>query len=286
MRLTYLCLAVATLGVAARAAATSCADHERAWESGGGGPLDEGWGGPEIRVPVDAQPWQRVPCGPSEPAVTGTCELVDADEISRGVVQTEHVGAEVCDRARGEGTRSVHPYYIRRFIPPAPLTPDQRYAIRCEGPRGGGGSFEVRDSEDAAAPAPALTLARAFVTRGDDGGCCSEGDRLELRFAELDEGFLGEGGYIEAAYPGGQRLAFMRREDEDFALPGIREVIELTPVSASGVRGATLVLDVGAADGDLVYLPCDVSGQRPVHALWLLAPLAWTYARARRRRSV
>lgn len=287
MRLIYACLSLATLGIAARAAATSCALVEHPWESGSGGPLDEGWGGPdepEILVPVDAQLWQRVPCGPKEPAVTGTCELVDEAETTRVVVATEHVGAQFCEDANGE--RYASRYYIRRFIPPAPLTPGEGYSIQCEDPRTFPGSFRVRDSEVAAALAPAIELASAFVSRGDDGGCCSEGDRLELRFADMDPEYLREGGYIEAVYPGGQHLVFMRPEGDRFVLPGLYEVIELTPVSASGVRGQTLVLDAGEADGDLVYVPCDVSGRRPVHGLWLLAPLVWVYARARRRRSV
>ena len=92
------------------------------------------------------------------------------------------------------------------------------------------------------------------------------------------------GGYIEAVFPGGQHLAFIRTEGEHFVLPYTTELIALTPVSASGERGETLVLDGDEVDGDLVYIPCDITGRRPGAALWLLMPLAWIYAMGRRRR--
>lgn len=286
MRLTYAYLSLAILGVAARAAATSCLEEEAPWQDGGASPLGRGEPDedpPDLRVPLDARPWEMVSCSSLEPAITGRCELVDGD--LRLAVAVEQDGAGFCERAYTERVDYTHPYYIRRFVPAMPLTPGRRYAIECQDPVEYPGVFEVRADDTPAAPAPPIVLASARFVRTDDGGCCGDGpDLLELRLDDMQPAYLAEGGYIEAVYPNGQRLALVRAQDDHFELPFTREVIELTPVSAAGVRGETLVYDTADADGDPVYIPCAISPRRPDAALWLLAPLGWIFAQRRRAR--
>ena len=277
MRLLVYGLSLAVLGIAARAEATSCAEVTPPWYDGYAGPLYTA----DQPLPVDGQPWQLVDCS-SELVALDACELVDA-EAQRTPVVVEQVGAEFCERPSRERVSDTSASFIRRFVPPAPLVAGT-YMIECEGRKGALGVFEIRETDSPAAPASPLVFTTTHLSRGDEGGCCTGfGDVVELRVAE-DPAYLDEGGYVEVKYPGGQHLALTHTEDGQFVLPWDQVVVELTPVSASGARGETLVLDLAEVDGDLAFVPCNVGGRPPSAALWLLAPLAWMYAQGRRRR--
>jgi hypothetical protein len=291
MRLIAPLLALAVAGIAARAAATSCYIPEPPWQDGAATPFDgdgfEDEADP-VAVPLDAQPWERINCFSNtviDPGVT--CELVPADGAVPIPLTVEYVGTELCTDDPDAAVDDTYPAYIRRFIPPAPLIPGRDYRIDCSD--GGPGTFHVRDSDERAAPPTALELVDTYYQRNDDEGCCGGlGDVLQLEFSEMDPAYLEEGGYIEAVYPGGQTLAFVRPQGDRFILPPVDGIIALTPVSASGVRGETVALDAGEVDGDLVYIPCDIAshraGGRPGAALWLLAPIVLLAAQTRRRR--
>ncbi|HEY0135715.1 MAG TPA: hypothetical protein VGB85_16640 [Nannocystis sp.] len=275
MRLLTCVLSLAILGIAARAEATTCGDRTAPWWDPYATPLYS----EDQPLPIDGQPWQFVDCS-SEGVAIGACEFVDAEGL-RTPVEVEDVGVELCELRYGAGVRETASSFIRRFVPPAPLVPGA-YTLECEGR--GSGSFEIRETDTPAAPPTPLVFTDTHLTRGDDGGCCGGfGDVVELRVAD-DLPYLHEGGYVEVKYPNGQHLALTRAEDGQFVLPWDQVVIELTPVSASGARGETVVLDLAEVDGDLAYVPCDVAGRRPSAALWLLAPLAWLYTQGRRRR--
>lgn len=291
MRLIFPLLTLAVAGIAARAAATSCLIDEPPWQDSEATPIAEFLvdGEPDvIAVPLDAQPWQRVNCY-SDTTIdfAATCELVPADGAVPIAVDVEYVGTELCAEDSDAAVDDSRLYYVRRFVPSAPLIPGRAYEIDCSD--GAVGTFHVRDTDEPAARPTALELVDTYYRRNDDQGCCGGlGDVIELEFADMDPTFLRQGGYIEAVYPSGQVLVFVRPEDERFILPPVDGEIALTPVSASGARGETISLDAGEVDGDLVYIPCDIAGSRasarPGAALWLLAPILLLAAQTRRRR--
>lgn len=270
---------------ASRAAATSCEEDAPVWQEGRASPLDaEDYpGAPEhLAVPLDATPWELAYCDSGEPAEP-TCVIADGGD---GIpLMTEDIGREFCARDFTDAVGDTSQSYLRRYIPPEPLTPGRTYTIECRRFNPQPGTFRVRDSDEPAAPPVAIEVTRSYFSRGDTEGCCGgRGDVLELDFSDMSPAYLAEGGYIEAVYPSGQHLAFIRPDGEHYVIPWVHGVIELTPVSASGVRGETLALDAREVDGDLVYIPCAVTGRRPTMALWLLAPLVWIGVHGRRRR--
>lgn len=288
MRLIYPCLSLLVAGFAVRAAATSCLYIEDPWQDPEASPLDgddalDGAPGVQVQVPVDASVWELVPCGPKEPATRPRCEAIDAAD-ARVPVTTTLVGDDYCQHPREDRVEYTHIFYLRHYTPTQPLTPGQTYTLECEDAFPG--SFTVRDTTTPAAEPTPIEVNRTWLRRGDDGGCCgSTGDVLELYVADRAPAFLAEGGYIEAKYPSGQHLVLGPTSDDHFSLPGAHSDIELTPVSASGVRGETLTIDGDDLYGEAVYIPCDIRGQRPTAALWLLLPLLALRVQTRRRRS-
>ncbi|HEY0134303.1 MAG TPA: hypothetical protein VGB85_09490, partial [Nannocystis sp.] len=126
----------------------------------------------------------------------------------------------------------------------------------------------------------ALTLIEARYSR-DDNGCCGHGDDIEIDLEGLDGAYLQEGGYIEATLASGQRFVF---DSDPIVVPAEADHVTLTPVSARGVRGESIEIDVSEIGGDLVYIPCSIGTRTPPAALWLLAPFAWIFAHGQRRR--
>ncbi len=292
MRLTYaLIIGLIVFAAADRAAALSCYLPSDTLDQAS--PFDDS----SLRIATDARPWHVVSCGGGDD-LDETCalflapagrdepppdpELPDGPSIS---VTVERLGQEVCDLDSDE-LELEHRAYIRRFTPAQPLEPGVTYRLQC--------GFErlylsVRaDSEPSAPPAEPLITAVRY-TRGDDSGCCGgEGDRIELRLANMDPAYLRDGGHLEAAYLNGHRHVLVHpegdEEDDHFELPPSDDIIELTPVAANGTRGPTVPIDPAEIDRDLVYIPCNVAGRGSAGAPWLLAAFLWICVAGRRQR--
>lgn len=274
-RLVPALLALAVLGGAGRAAATSCAPPP--WEQSYASPLVND----SVAVPVDAHPWQFHSCYDGSFSAPSDCQLVGTDDTV--AVEVELAGTEGCELDYIDLLDATSQQYIRRLVPAAPLTPGERYRLECPD-ESSYGEVVVRDDTAPSAPPPAIAVADAHYSR-DNNGCCGSGDSLELRIDGLDDPAFDEGGIIEVTYPNGQIFAFAGLGDSDIIeVPPTEGTILLTPVAADGSRGETVELDAGEVTGDLVYIPCTVAARTPPAPLWLMAPFAWIIAHGRRRR--
>ena len=99
----------------------------------------------------------------------------------------------------------------------------------------------------------------------------------------LDAAYLAEGGYIEAVLTSGQRFVFGSYPGQ-IVVPAGDDHVTLTPVSAAGVRGKSIEINLDEIGGDLVYIPCSIATRTSPAALWLLAPFVWIFAHGKRRR--
>jgi uncharacterized protein (TIGR03382 family) len=157
--------------------------------------------------------------------------------------------------------------------------PGAQYQLECTGDEGTyKRELRVRDDDEPAASPPRLALTRAHYSR-EGNGCCGGGDSIEFAFADAEEDYLDEGGYIEVTYASGE--VFVEKAHA-FELPPVREVTTFVAVSASGERGEPVVVDGEEVKGDLVYIACAVGGGSSSLAAWLLAVFAWVGARRRR----
>ena len=278
MRLPYVLLTLAVLAAAGRAAALSCS--EPPWDNEYSSPLEnEG-----IAVPVDAHPWRIDSCYGGPPGKPEGCNFIDNETQDAIAAEAGITSTAACDieyyLLPGDSSAKV----ISTFVPAQPLTPSHSYRLLCSGDDFDSyqGVVRVRDDDTPAAPPTALKLIEARYSR-DDNGCCGHGDDIEIEVEGLDGAYLREGGYIEAVLSSGQRFAF-DGDDDLIVVPADEERVTLTPVSASGVRGESIEIDVGEIGGDLVYIPCSIGTSTPPAALWLLAPFAWIFAHGQRRR--
>lgn len=266
------------------AAAFSCSPLE--WEG-------EYWRPGSFRepheFPVDVEFWELRGCAFGL-AVPSGCRLEREDEVIP--VSIETFGSEQCD-VDDSYVGDNYPDAIVHFVPERPLTPNRTYYFECDanGPSANddqGQHTEVRsrlDPTPATRPGSLAEVGLEYV-RGDDG-CCSTGDRLELRF-DFEAAWLQEGGYIEAVYDDGQVFATNGSGSFDGGpiwMPPTDGGLSLTPVAANGERGETLRFGEDDIDRQLVYMPCAVNGGAPPLAWWLFAPLVWIGVLGRRRRA-
>lgn len=236
-------------------------------------------------VPADAVLWMTESCpfseGPPEPGVCKLVRVGEAGQVEEELAMTvEDVGDEACELPREElvGDSREHDSFLRLFVPEEPLVVGEDYRVECDGRH----VVAVRVHAGAAAPVQELPAAKLHYTRGDDG-CCAIGDYVEMRLESGEAKYLDDGGYIELVYSTGQVFAATRpQNDEAYMLPPTHDSIVMTPVRADGTRGESV--ETGDISGDLVYLPCKVVTRPSPLGLWLLAPLVWMGAHARRRR--
>lgn len=133
------------------------------------------WPFEQTPVPVDFKPWANVSCweGETPEEALGACVLVsEGTEIP---LTLEAGGAETCGLTEEQ---SVFPYdrsYLVFMTPPAPLSPDRTYEVRCEEQGDQGWRFTTRAAADPAAP-PAEVVATARYSQEDEDGCCASGD--------------------------------------------------------------------------------------------------------------
>ncbi|MEZ4382429.1 MAG: hypothetical protein R3A79_13925 [Nannocystaceae bacterium] len=228
------------------------------------------------RVPVDAQPWLLVTSCASDPP----CGLLTAES-----------GVEV--RVPGE-TDCV--LTLARIIPEEPLTPGATYISDCnpyasrgEDSTGRADSLSVRG--DATPSLPPLTIASASARVERIDSCCGGDAQLtiDVDFAEDDAivaGFFAESGIIEAEYASsGRRFIIPAAPDEpqfwrrDRGTGDVSD-LTLTPISASGERGAPLTIDGDSIPVDAAYIACTIGQERSPLLLLVVFAVAW-----RRRRS-
>lgn len=253
--------------------------------SGGCGSLWYGQAGTYTDVaPPDVVPWMRAQC--KYDADFDDCSLVAlGHEVA---VTAEWIGLEACqERPYPLGYDDIVGFSaIVTFVPDEPLRPGEVYTLVC------GSGYDKRDhisftvTAAPAAPPEPVEVTEARLVRGDDEGCCAKGDVIELEIANTKALYLRQGGRIEASYPNGQVFSIERSwYDGGIELPGTHEDIELTPVAANGVRGATIRLTRKDVTDTGVYLPCGIAGGGGPSAAWLLVPLWWIHRARRRRRA-
>ena len=278
MRLPYILLTTAVLAAAGRAAATSCG--EAPWANGYLSPLEGGI----TEVPIDAHPWKLVSCHDGPTTTLANCNFLD--EASKDVISAavEMTTTAACDAAYDELPGDTSANVIFTFTPATPLTPSHSYSLECEDNIFGSyqGTVQVRGDATASAPPAALELIEARYSR-DDNGCCGLGDDIEIDVEGLDAAYLAEGGYIEAVLTSGQRFVFGSYPGQ-IVVPAGDDHVTLTPVSAAGVRGKSIEINLDEIGGDLVYIPCSIATRTSPAALWLLAPFVWIFAHGKRRR--
>jgi hypothetical protein len=245
-------------------------------------------------IPIDAAPWLLRPC--DHPPVPDVCTLESGDlQIP---LKVEEFGE--CDLAASEELYSAPPTVIQRFIPTAPLTPGT-WTLNCgdiedyddyysyglfDGDPKTPPKLQVGDHE--AGPPTALGEAlKVHYTRSDPDSCCGRPNYLTITIY-FAAPHLREGGYIEVVYPSGQVFTIVGplydALDGETSLPGSRGPLLFTPVAIDGTRGETVRIDEDDMTEDLIYIPCrsQVDGSPTGGAPWLLAPMAWAWARRRR----
>ncbi|MDC0669621.1 hypothetical protein [Nannocystis radixulma] len=275
MRFGLLLLSVAAAGgalyAAAPAGALSCGGGFPWWSGGGLAGETEGDDGgddwtvsdPVEPVPVDARLWQFVSCH---------YELLPCSYVSEAhTVEVDREPASDCTR-KGHGL-------LVELVPREPLLAGHTYANTCAW---GEPTFTTR--EGPAAPPEPVRVEAIGLDRGSDGPC-SSGDRLDLVLADIDAAYLREGGRIELQYPEGHVLP-VTPMTLGFAdgFPATDGPVILRPVAVDGTRGEAVPI-VDIRYNQAVLLLCAVGEPRPWQALWMLGPVLWLFAAARRRRS-
>ncbi|MCY1061008.1 hypothetical protein [Nannocystis sp. SCPEA4] len=267
--LVFVVLATVLLGAPGRARATTCAEPE--WQRRGELSVTED-------VPVDAHVWRFFHCGFEPEACTLT-----ADGFL-GVAEVIDIGSNCSD----DGTDLVGFGELVEYVPQQPLVAGRTYTLKCPVTSVWGDVeeqvFTVRTSDTPSAAPEDVELREIRIKRGQDGGCCTNGDELLVALDGLDAPYLREGGRIELRYATGEVFPIGTDAEPEFLLPLPDGPLELTPVAANGVRGTVLRIepeDIG--EREAVYIPCSVGQRHFGAALWLLAPLLWIAGRRRRR---
>ncbi len=255
--------------------------EDSAGDTGGDAVFTYSGGNSGRTIPVDARPWFVMPCS----------DALDADFACALVTSEQSVPVTLDAGAEG-GARCVDfsggndGWTIARFVPAEALRPDTEYTVDCSvAPiELSGAKVRTRASEAPSSGAPTL---RAEVNVRRTDGCCYD-EYIEAEVKDVDAAFFAESGYVEIELPSGEIILRTEPDEEAYiSIPTVTGDVRFTPVSATGSRGATVVVAEEDRGGDIVYIPCTVTRGAGRFGAWLLLPLVYLLGprrRARRRR--
>lgn len=256
-----------------RAAAYSCGSET--WDVLRGSQAPTGI----VEIPIDGHLWWYGHCGSRPSGSLEDCALVRGDQRIGFTIEID--GEAVCELPEEELLPDTEAEVIFHLIPEDTLVSSTIYTVDCESFTVPWDELTTRANGVPSIVPPTLPAVEVRNRRGDDG-CCPPGDHLSVEFEGLEQQFLDDGGYIEIAYPSGQRMPFGSTWFTLNKLPMTEGPIELTPVAADGQRGETVrVEDIRS---DLVYVACSLVKGSSGQGLWILAAIAWIGVGARRRR--